>query len=283
MTRVPTTASALQSRLEQALLGAANRAGGWPYYAGKASRIEATCWALLALAESSAAGAAEWARAAGPHLQWLATTQRRDGLLVDQADAPPNFTANGLAAFVLSLWAGRPALAGPSARPDLPRLIAALVAAKGVAVDDASERQDNRLQGWPWIADTFSWLEPTAWCVLALEKGGAAAAGAAPRVQEAEKLMLNRPCEPGGWNVGNAAVSGQDLRPYVPTTALALIALQNRREAAEVRRSVSWLRDARLKEPSAIALSLTAIALRLYGLASDDVEARLAADLDRAE
>ena len=48
-------------------------------------------------------------------------------------------------------------------------------------------------------------------------------------------------------------------------------------------RSVGWLREARLKEPSAMALALTAIWLRLYGLPADDVDARLADDLDRAE
>jgi len=220
-------------------------------------------------------------RVAAPHVRWLASVQRPDGLLVDQPAAPANFTANGLAACVLaSLSTWGPASAGPT--PDLPRLLTALVAAKGVAVDDADARQNNRLQGWPWMADTFSWLEPTAWCVIALNKAGAQTPGAAARIEEAEKLILNRTCESGGWNFGNAAVIGQDLRPYVPTTALALLALQKRRDAPEVVKSVAWLREARLKEPSAMALALTTIWLRLYGLSADDVEARLADDVERA-
>src|SRR5688572_1897262 len=267
-------------------MAGANGTGGWPYYAGKSSRVEPTCWALLALAETSDEDGEVRAQAAAPHLRWLAAAQRPDGLLVDQPAAPVNFTSNGLAASVLAHVAALsgtwgPALDGPTA--DLPRLLGALIAAKGVSVDGADARQDNRLQGWPWMADTFSWLEPTAWCVLALKKAGAHTAGAAARIQEADKLILNRTCETGGWNFGNAAVIGQDLRPYVPTTALGLIALQDRRAASEVVRSVTWLREARLKEPSAMALSLTAIWLRLYGLPGDDVEARLAGDLERAE
>src|SRR5439155_4953858 len=106
--------------------------------------------------------------------------------------------------------------AGPSV--DLQRLLDAIAAAKGMAVDIPDPRQDNKLQGWPWMPDTFSWLEPTAWCLLALKKARAAPA----RIAEAEKLIANRTCEPGGWNFGNASAVGQDLRPYVPTTALGL-------------------------------------------------------------
>jgi len=273
--------SSVAERIRGRLLAHANPDGGWPYAAGKASRVEPTCWALLALLESSTSDLSARAALAAPHLTWLSRAQRRDGLFADQSGVPANFTANGLAACVLAS-SGRwgPASAGPT--PDLPRLLTALVAAKGVAVDDADARQNNRLQGWPWMADTFSWLEPTAWCVIALNKAGAQTPGAAARIEEAEKLILNRTCESGGWNFGNAAVIGQDLRPYVPTTALALLALQKRRDAPEVVKSVAWLREARLKEPSAMALALTTIWLRLYGLSADDVEARLADDVERA-
>jgi hypothetical protein len=69
----------------------------------------------------------------------------------------------------------------------------------------------------------------------------------------------------------------------VPTTAVALLAMQDRPRSAAVERSVAWLRDSRLKEPSATALAMATIALRVHGQAVDDVEVRLAADADRAE
>jgi hypothetical protein len=262
------------AQLRETLRGAANPGGGWPYYAGKRSRIEPTCWALLALA-GIADDASEWLRFAGSHMEWLARTQRADGLLVDATDAPANFTSNGLAVCVL-------AHLGP-AGPSVARLVDALIAAKGISVNEPDPRQDNTLQGWPWLPDTFSWLEPTAWCLLALKKTGRQSRGATARIEEGNRLIVNRVCESGGWNYGNASVVGQDLRPYVPTTAIALLALQDQPHVPAVERSVAWLRGARVKEPSASALALACIALRAHDLPVEDVEARLAADVDRAE
>ena len=262
--------------VRQTLLDAANPRGGWAYYPNKSSRIEPTCWSLLAIRESWDDAAASWTQFAAPHLQWLAAAQRPDGLLVDRASGPANFTANGLAACVLAHV--KPTSSGPS----IAKLLNALVAAKGVSVDSAESDQNNRLQGWSWIADTFSWLEPTSWCVLALKKAGADTRGAPARIDEADKVIANRVCEAGGWNYGNASVVGQDLRAYVPTTALGLIALQDRRRLPAVERSLAWLDQARLKEPSAMAMALASICFRIYGMAPDDVDARLAGDVDRA-
>ena len=302
---MPSEPAAIE-RLKGVVLGAASPDGGWPYYAGKKSRVEPTCWALMALS-GTADDAVDRSKLAGPHLQWLARTQRADGLLVDEPSAPVNFTSNGLAACALAhLYAQRAADAVASGSGvasgsrdgrtsgryvasgfsrtsvNLSRLLDALISVKGLSVNEPDPRQDNRLQGWPWMADTFSWLEPTAWCVLALKKAGKEKRGAAARIDEADKLIANRVCEAGGWNYGNASVVGQDLRPYVPTTAIALLAMRDRRQSAAVERSVAWLRDARSKEPSATALSLASLALRVYGLPVEDVEARLAEDVDRA-
>ncbi len=287
--------AALGVRLRQSLVAAANRTGGWGYYADKSSRIEPTAWTLLALAETSDESAASWQAFAAPHLQVLAACQRADGLLVDYPQAPPNFTANGVAACVLAhLSAGRE-------NPVLTRLLDGIVSIKGVAfrtgLIDAvaailnitartpNPQQDNSLQAWPWIPDTFSWVEPTSWCLLALKKTAARAHrdGAEARIREADRLLLNRVCASGGWNYGNAAAFAQDLRPYVPTTAVGLMALQDRPTDPGVTRTVTFLDSARLAEPSAMALGLTAISLRLHGRPVDDVEERLADDVARAE
>jgi hypothetical protein len=263
-------------RLRQVLAGKANESGGWGYYSGKSSRVEPTSWALLALADTWDGEPAAWQRFAAPHLEFLKATQRDDGLLVDVPHAPPNFTANGVAACVLASREG----GGPA----IDRLIDGLVGVKGISVNAPDPRQDNKLQGWPWMPDTFSWLEPTCWCVLALKKTRARTRkGVQARIDEADKLILNRSCEAGGWNFGNASALGQDLRPYVPTTALGLIALQDRQAEAVVGRSLAYLTQARVKEPSAMALALTALCLRIYDRPADDVEARLADDADRAE
>jgi hypothetical protein len=270
-------------RLGQTLIAAANPTGGWAYYSGKGSRIEATCWALLALADTWGEDTATWQRFAAPHVQWLATLQRGDGLLLDYPTAPPNLTANGLAACLI-------AHLGTASKSFLPsddlltRLVGGIVRVKGVSVNNSDGGQDSRLQGWPWMPDTFSWVEPTCWCMLALKKIRARSGAAGEsRIEEAEKLLLNRGCSVGGWNAGNASAMGQDLRPYVPTTALGLIALQDRRGEAVVERSLAYLTQARVTEPSAMALSLTLLCFRIYDRPGDDVEARLAGDVDRAE
>jgi hypothetical protein len=203
--------------------------------------------------------------------------QQADGVLVDDTPRLPNFTANGLAACVLGKLAH-------AEGPVLARLIDGIVAIKGVSAENAPDlRQDNRLQAWPWMPGTFSWLEPSAWCLLALKKMRAPTRTAAEsRIQEADKLIANRSVTNGGWNFGNASALGQDLRPYVPTTALALLALQDRRSDPVVERGLAFLSGARLKEPSAMALALTVLCLHIYGVPADDVEARLADDADRA-
>lgn len=282
-----TDRSALVDRLGQRLLTSANRIGGWPYYSGKSSRIEPTIWALLALAGTSEQDAAVWQEFATVHLRFLAGCQRADGLLVEHPDAPPNFTGNGLAASALMhLFPGKSSR--PSPIPDheamsLPRLLGGIVSRKAVAVKTADE--GTSLQAWPWIPDTYSWVEPTAWCLLALKRARPQlqSDGAASRIAEAEKLLMNRLCANGGWNYGSATALGQDLRPYVPTTAAALIALQDRRNDPAVDRAVKYLDGARLKEPSAMALALAAVSLRLFGLPVDDVDEHLAADVERAE
>jgi hypothetical protein len=270
--------SDLTGRLRRAVLQAAVGTGGWPYYAGKSSRIEPTCWALLALSESPA-GDAVAQQAAESSLRFLAACQRADGLLVDTPGAPPNLNANGLAACVVSYVAS----AFRRTESLLPRLLDGIAAMKGVAIDSGDKEQDDTLQGWPWIPQTFSWVEPTCWCALALKKTRSQTKGADARIQVADKLLLNRGCEAGGWNFGNARKLAQDLRPYVPTTALGLIALQDRRDDPVVARALAHLEQAQTSEPSAMALSLAALALRIYDRPADEVDARLAADVDRAE
>ena len=250
-------------RLRQRLLSGAGTAG-WGYYAGKSSRLEPTCWALLALGAS-------W-DGAPPHLAFLSARQSADGLLVETEPAFANFTSNGLASIVLAQFAPRVPQATRA------RLHAGLVAAKGVRISARDPKQNNQLQGWPWVRDTFSWVEPTAWCLLALKRvgPGLATAGSEAREQEAEKLLVNRVCTTGGWNYGNASALGQDLRAYVPTTAVGLLSLQDRRALTAVQQSLRFLMDERLNEPSAMTLALTALCLRIYGQSVDDVEERLA-------
>lgn len=254
------------------LTAASNSTGGWSYYAGNASRLEPTCWALLALGGS---GVRE---GDAVHRGFLTRCQGSQGWLVEDARWLVNIGFNALAAFT---WLSRRDLA---AEENVRRLLAALMGSKGVqAPPSPSFAQDNSLQGWSWTDATFSWVEPTAWGALALKK--ARRAGLVPdvtstgRIQEADRLLLDRCGRTGGWNFGNPNVMGQDLFPHVPTTALALLALQDRRDEPAVARSVAFLEAHWADEMSMLGLGLSMICLSVYGRPVDQLEVRLRAHM----
>jgi hypothetical protein len=257
----------------------ANADGGWPYYDGHSSRLEPTCWALLALAGANSSGNAAPAIDLAAHGRFLADAQRPDGLLLEpslRAEGRPNSGFNGLAVLAMS------AVPGLVSVSMLSSVVNGLLGAKGMQIP-ASEinRQDNQLQGWSWIDGTFSWVEPTTWCMIGLNKAPSPPAALRGRLEEGERLLVDRCCAQGGWNYGNSNMLGQDLRPYVPTTALGLMAMQRRASDAAVVRSLAWLKGHALAEQSAMALSLAHIALVVYDAAPDSMSEHLLAQWDR--
>jgi hypothetical protein len=251
--------------LRRFLLAGRNADGGWGYTPGKASRLEPTCWALLALPDLDATALTTWPAA--------------DGLLQERRGGDTNFAFHALALLTLAAR-GREHASGNA------MLAARLESSKGIQLDPARiNRQNNQLQGWSWIAGTFSWVEPTAWALLALKKRASAGQRVdSSRLNEAEALLVDRCCEGGGWNYGNANMLGKELRPYVPTTAAALLALQKGAPsaAAVVGKSVAYLDRSATSEPSAAALSLSALALTAYGHQAEAVRALLADHSHRA-
>src|SRR5205807_4287502 len=93
-----------RSTLVNELISAANSSGGWSYYPGKASRLEPTSWALLALGAAPGMQPSAESR----HRDFLGRCQRSDGWLAEDATWPINVGFNALAAFD---WLIRPVLA----------------------------------------------------------------------------------------------------------------------------------------------------------------------------
>lgn len=270
--------TAVTARLRERIREAAATGGGWGYYGGKRPRLEPTCWALAALRLSWDGTEEEWVRTVQANGGVFAAASGHRGLLSDAQGTPPNVGANGVAAWFLTTQPG-------VWTPVLSAVTDELVNIKGVRVSAQDARQDNTLQAWPWFQDTFSWVEPTAWCLLALkrQRDVRATAVATRRVSEAEKMLENRCCELGGWNYGNASALGQDLRPHIPPTALGLLAMQDRRDSAAVQRSAGFLRQAALTEHSGMALGLAALALHVFGFDTSDVQERLLATSEQTE
>ena len=248
--------------LREFLLRVRNADGGWGYQPGKSSRLEPTCWAALALGSTLAPNALE---------QWPSV----DGLLLERRGGTPNYAFQGLALIVLRAEHLEHAAGNRT-------LLAALQRVKGDALPASTiNRQDNSLQAWSWIDGTFSWVEPTAWCLLALKQWSAApgAVGDRDRIVVAERMLVDRCCAEGGWNYGNANMLGQELKPFVPTTALTLLSLQDRQSLPAVGRSVAFLEREGTSERSGTALALALMALLAYGRATLAVRDALVAQL----
>jgi hypothetical protein len=250
--------SRLRSDLRSALLTARNADGGWGYAPGRRSRIEPTCWAALALGHSEGRA---------PEVQSLRAWTRQNELLLDVPGVPPNNAFNALAALTL--------LHDPSAAALAQPIVTRLLQSKGLRYPQHDAlRQDNSIQAWSWIDGTASWVEPTAWCLLVLKKVRSQSAGGevAERIRDGERLLLDRVCRDGGWNYGNSEVYGQALWPYVPTTALALLAMRDQHQHPVVTRSLEQLQKDVASERSIVAVTLTIICFRRYGIGTDALE-----------
>ena len=79
----------------------------------------------------------------------------------------------------------------------------------------------------------------------------------------------------GGWNYGNSNVFEKNLPAYIPTTAIALLALQDRRDEPFVRHSVDLLEEHAGNHPSTRALALSTLALRRHSRSTSVVEGAL--------
>jgi len=249
--------------LTDVLIAGRNADGGWGYYPHKKSRLEPTCWAVLAITSAGHDGSA----AGGALRQW----PTRNGLLLERAGGEPNYAFQGLA--LLALHA-----AALDHRDGNRALLDGLQRMKGLPLAHSTvNRQDNGIQGWSWIDDTFSWVEPTAWCLLALKTC------AQPwqvridpvRIRDAERLLVDRSCRGGGWNYGNSNMLGKELAPYVPTTAVTLLALRDRRSESVVSEGLALLERHATSERSATALGLASRAMRAYGRDTTAVRAAL--------
>ena len=255
-----------------------NPDGGWGAVAGKQSNTESTALGLLALRslddsrENSVLEKAE---------QWLANTQNLDGSWSYGAGSKAPSWSTPLAVIALSdssveaerlVRAGNWILAQEGSKPGiLAKLILAL------SFQKKAVHLNDDLVGWSWTPGSFSWVEPTSYCLLALKKirSRLSAKAVKERVDQAELMIYDRMCEGGGWNYGNAAVYGDPLWPYPDITALALIALQDHKERNDNRVSLRALSKMAETTDSGLALGWTTICLSVYGEDISELRKRL--------
>jgi hypothetical protein len=93
-----------------------------------------------------------------------------------------------------------------------------------------------------------------------------------PRVAEAERLLIDRACKDGGWDYGNHTALGATLVAYVPTSALAALALQDVAAAGEVvDRGLAFMDREIQSRQSALSLALTILCFNVFGKVTTDL------------
>ncbi|MGH7500897.1 MAG: hypothetical protein ACREL7_03985 [Longimicrobiales bacterium] len=263
----------MSDRFVRDLSARQNADGGWGAVAGAASDTE--CTALVLIALSRAAAPAESVTGAE---RWLLDRQEADGAWRYRDDGPVARWPTPVALIALNgrghdaaLDRGMTWLLAQSGEqmPWFQRVREFLTGTQTVELD-------TTLEGWPWAAGTFAWVEPTAWAVMAIRARWPAdpPRAARTRLREAESMLLDRACPGGGWNYGNKRVLEVDLEPYPDTTALALLALRGR-EDPEIEAGFRAIDRLLGEHASGLALALAVLSHRAWGRDSSSLEARL--------
>lgn len=264
----------------QYLLTSQRDDGGWGPYPTSPSRTESTALAALALQlasdveldarESAASGA-----------RWLTERQLESGAWPMGDGVPGPNWSTALATLALTHFqdergaadAGAGWLLGARGRgsPLWSRVLRLFL-----RPSDTVEL-DPDLKGWSWVRGTASWVEPTSYALLSLKRLRLLTAnpGTGGQIDEAERMLLDRQCDDGGWNYGNARVFGDVLWSYPDTTSLALLALADRRGEPAVTAALDALPTLVADNDSTLALGLTAVALGTLGRDAGPIRTRL--------
>jgi squalene cyclase len=196
-----------------------NRDGGWAYNKG-CSWTEPTALVLLA---QSVTQVDRPSFQAG--LQFLRSTQRRDGGWSPQPDVAESTWVTALAALL------------PEEAIGAERLKRARAWLEGQTGRESSFGyrfqqmihgvNEKHPDGWPWFPGAAAWVIPTSLGILAFER--ALTRGQDKRLRErvnsAREFLVERMCADGGWNHGSNRALGRDGDSYPETTGIALAAL----------------------------------------------------------
>ena len=128
---------------------------------------------------------------------------------------------------------------------------------------DRHVRFDPNKFGWPWMAETVSWVVPTAYALIALKHVDRSSHTELLdfRIRRGAAMLHNRICPGGGWNAGNGVVYGSPLAPHPDATAAALLALSGEPLNDLIAASLAWLecRAGSLFAPWSLAWTVLAL------------------------
>jgi hypothetical protein len=234
--------------------------GNWGYKKGLAPSVEPSVLSWLGLIASgdddTASNGLAGARSTA---EWIASIQRGDGSVpVSPEMESPGWTTP----LALIFWSG---FAGLETSRRRARNWLLRIEGRTLARGDPGAKlfgHDSTAVGWPWVHGTHSWIEPTAMAILALCREGLPDH---PRVRAGIHLILDRSLKRGGWNYGNPAVFGRELRPQPGPTGAALLALAaHHDDSLECRRGIDYLRQALPEVRYGVSLGWGVLALRAW-------------------
>ena len=224
---------------------AQNPDGGWGFQPALQSRVEPTCWAILALRNPANTAAFDESVTRG--LQFLRNAQLADGSWAASAELRTGCWVTSVACWVLSgdaeargaVTAGVKWLCNDWPRDSsLWRRLRARFSSQ-----NRISAQNNSYRGWGWTPGTSSWVEPTSFGLILLGRIPAASwpKGAQRRHELARKMLYDRMCPGGGWNCGNPMVYGVAGEALIIPTVWALLALRDEPNRPEFVMSLNWL------------------------------------------
>ncbi|MFZ2957937.1 MAG: hypothetical protein WA705_13700 [Candidatus Ozemobacteraceae bacterium] len=252
----------------QAIVASVPQGGGIPYHLGEKASSEPSLLSFLAFCAHG--------RADDPPARQLVTWAQKNKNPNGSIAAIPEFPDQGI-------WlSAHLALVFHHAKvmEDRDRTVETLLELRSCTPEqNPNANQDNSLVGWPWAKETFGWVEPTSWAILALRAAGKTSH---QRVKQGTDLLMNRCISTGGWNYGNREVYCRKLLPFLDTTALALIALADLVTPDRLSPSLTLVENMASEEFSLYGFSFALLTLERFGRPSDKIREAVLSCLETA-
>jgi squalene-hopene cyclase-like protein len=251
------------------LRNAQNADGGWGFHPESQSRVEPTCWAVLALRALDTPPIS--AEILDRGFQFLRAAQLTNGSWAASPEVTTGCWVTSLACWVLAtdaraneaVAAGLKWLCNDWPRDSSPwrRLLGRFSSKRKISA------QNDSYRGWGWTPRTSSWVEPTSFALILLAKFPAEALpkGMERRRDLARRMLYDRMCPGGGWNCGNPMVYGVAGEPLIVPTVWALLALRDDPNRPEFAMSLDWLEKNIENAHGAGSLALARICLEVCG------------------
>ena len=226
-------------------VGFANKPGG-------GYRPDAACWAIMAL--RAALGEDQLIAKARKQ---LAMVQTKDGRVCVSPEHRDTYWPTPLA---ILAWHG--SVDYEKEQSKAVKFLLDFSEIQNSALPEDIFGHDGTLKGWPWIAGTNPWVEPTALTLIALR---AVQHQTHERAQDAVRLLMDRQLPSGGWNYGNTFVFGQQLRAIPIPTGVSLLALSGLVAREKVEKSILYLRSQLEHAQTPLTLAWVLLGLKAWG------------------